>query len=163
MNKRNKTALLTRGAIIAAIYVILTYITNLFGLANGAVQIRLSEGLCVLPIFLPEAVGGLTLGCFISNVITGCIPTDIIFGSLATFIGAMGTRLFRKNIPLAIASPIISNAVIIPLVLKYAYGIGGAWWYFVLTVGAGEIISCAVFGSAIIKFTEKNLKILNRK
>ena len=160
MNKRNKTALLTRGAIIAAIYVVLTYITNLFGLANGAVQVRLSEALCVLPVFFPEAIGGLTLGCFIANLVTGCIPTDIIFGSVATLIGAFGTYFLRKKPVLAVLPPIFSNAIIVPFVLKYAYGIGGAWWYFALTVGLGEIISCGVFGSVIIKIVQKNLKIL---
>lgn len=160
MNKRNKTALLTRGAIIAAIYVILTYITNLFGLANGAIQVRLSEALCVLPVFFPEAIGGLTLGCFISNIITGCVPTDILFGSLATLIGALGTYCLKKNHMLAIIPPILSNAIIVPFVLKYAYGLGDAWWYFALTVGAGEIISCGLIGSVVIKFVQKNLKIL---
>ncbi len=163
MNKRNKTALLTRGAIIAAVYVVLTYITNLFGLASGAVQIRLSEALCVLPIFFPEAIGGLTLGCFIANLVTGCIPTDIIFGSFATFLGAWGTYFFRKKTPVAIMSPILSNIVIVPLVLKYAYGLGDAWWYFVLTVGVGEVISCALVGSLVIRFVGKNLKILQKK
>jgi uncharacterized membrane protein len=144
MNK--KTLFITQAAIIAALYVVLTYFIAAFNLASGAIQFRISEALTILPIFTPAAIPGLFVGCLISNTITGCVVTDIIFGSLATLIGAIGTYMLRKLPYLAPLPPIIANAFIVPFVLQYAYGIGDAYWYLVLTVGAGEILSCYVLG-----------------
>ena len=90
MNK-NKLHLLTQAAMIAALYVVLTFIANAFGLANYAVQVRFSEALTILPLFTPAAIPGLTAGCLISNILTGCALPDIVFGSAATLIGALGT------------------------------------------------------------------------
>ena len=137
---------LTTAAIIAAIYIVLTLFTNTLGLANGAIQVRISESLCVLPMFTPAAVYGLFVGCLISNLMCGCVFWDVVFGSLATLIGAIFTYLFRKNKFLAILSPILSNTIIIPFVLKFAYGLPGGVWYFVITIGCGEIISCGLLG-----------------
>ena len=137
---------LTTAAIIAAIYIVLTLFTNTLGLANGAIQVRISESLCVLPMFTPAAVYGLFVGCLISNLMCGCVFWDVVFGSLATLIGAIFTYLFRKNKFLAILSPILSNTIIIPFVLKFAYGLPGGVCYFVITVGCGEIISCGLLG-----------------
>ena len=151
---------LTRAAIIASIYVALTLLSSAFGLASGAIQVRLSEILTVLPAFTVSAVPGLTIGCFISNLITGCIAWDIIFGTLATFLGAIGSRLIaKKNKFLACIPPIVSNAVIVPLVLKFAYGVSDMIPYLVLTVAIGEIISCGILGSILIPLLEKNKKI----
>ena len=94
--KKYTTLYLTRGALIAALYVSLTYASSLFGLSSGAIQFRLSEMLCILPVFMPEAVVGLTLGCLIANLLTGAVVWDIIFGSLATLMGAVGARLLSK-------------------------------------------------------------------
>ena len=149
MKTRNKIKGITEGAIIAAIYVVLTYLTNILGLANGAIQCRLSEAMCVLPVFTFSAIPGLFIGCLMSNLLTGCAIFDVVFGSIATLIGAYGTYCFRKHgmppflYPLC---PVISNTVIIPFVLKYAYGLSGGIWYFILTVGIGEIISCGILG-----------------
>lgn len=154
-NRNFKAASLVRSAMIAAIYVVLTLIAGSLGLASGAIQIRLSEALTLLPILFPEAIAGLTIGCLIANAVTGCVTLDIIFGTLATLIGAYGTYLARKCRPLAILSPIASNALIVPFVLKYAYGLGEAWWYMFVTVGIGEIISCAILGSMLLKIIEK--------
>ena len=88
MKKKNLTIYTTRGALIAAIYVALTAIASAVGLSSGAIQFRISEALCILPIFMPEAVPGLFIGCLISNVLSGCVVWDVIFGSLATLIGA---------------------------------------------------------------------------
>ena len=93
--KKSSTLYLTRGAMIAALYVALTYLSSLVGLASGAIQFRLSEMLCILPILLPEATLGLTLGCAIANLLTSGVIWDVIFGTLATFIGAVGARLLR--------------------------------------------------------------------
>ncbi|MBO5369687.1 MAG: QueT transporter family protein [Clostridia bacterium] len=151
-----KTRRIVNAGIIAAIYTVLTIFANMLGLASGAIQVRLSEALTVLPIFMPEAIPGLAIGCMISNIITGCIPIDIIFGTFATLIGAYGTYALRKSIPLAIFCPVISNTVIVPLVLKFAYGLGDAWWYLVVTVGAGELISCVILGCLLLKHVKKH-------
>ena len=86
MNK--KVLYLVHGAVIAALYVVLTMLANALGLANYAIQVRFSEALTILPVFTPAAIPGLFLGCIISNTMTGCMLLDIIFGSLATLIGA---------------------------------------------------------------------------
>ena len=144
MQKKN-IQFLTQAAMIAAIYVVLTFVANAFGLANYAVQVRFSEALTILPIFTPAGIPGLFIGCLISNILTGCAIPDIIFGSLATLIGAFGTRALKSNRFLAVLPPIAANAIIGPLILKYAYGLEPLWFSF-LTVTAGEIISCGVLG-----------------
>jgi uncharacterized membrane protein len=148
---------ITQAAAIAAIYIVLTYITNLFGLANGVVQVRVSEALAVLPYYTATSIPGLFIGCLLSNILTGCIAMDVIFGSIATLIGAVAGRYLSKiNKYLTPVPTIISNMLIVPLVLKYAYGIPGSVWYFMLTVGAGEIISCCVIGIPFMLFLEKH-------
>ena len=144
---KNSTARkVTFGGLIAALYVALTFIANLCGLASGAIQVRISEALTILPVFTPAAIPGLAVGCVIANIVTGCLPWDVVFGSLATLIGAIGTRLLRKNPYIAWIPPVVSNMAIVPIVLQKVYGVPDAWWYLVLTVGAGEVISCGVLG-----------------
>ncbi len=145
-----KVMYIAQGGMIAALYTVLTIFIAAFNLASGAVQVRISEALCILPIFTPAAVPGLTVGCLLSNLITGCALPDVIFGSLATLIGAIGTRLLKEHRYLASLPPILSNTVIVPFILKYAYGLEGALYYFALTVGIGEIISCFVLGQLLI-------------
>ncbi len=144
--RRNYALTITMGGVIAALYVVLTYVANLFGLASGAIQVRLSEALTILPVFTPAAIPGLTIGCVLANWVTGCLPWDIVFGSLATLIGAVGTRVLKKNPYIAWIPPVVSNMAIVPIVLQKVYGLTDAWWYLVLTVGAGEVISCGVLG-----------------
>ena len=163
--KRNKRiSYIAYAGVIAAVYVVLTYITNAFGLANGAIQCRISEALCVLPAFTPAAVPGLFIGCLLSNVLTGAPAPDIIFGSLATLIGAVGTYLLAKKKIHAFTYPlpaIIANTFIIPLVLKFAYaGIEGTLWFFAITVGIGEIISCGILGMMLYYSLKKNSELL---
>lgn len=140
---------LTTAAIIAALYVILTGLSALFGLASGAIQVRLSEALTILPCFTPAAVPGVTVGCFLANLLTGAPLPDIVFGTLATFLGAFGARLLRKYWYLVPIPTILSNAVIIPVVLRYAYHIPDSFLFLFLTVGAGEIISAGLLGSLL--------------
>lgn len=144
--KNRKIFFLTHAAVIAAIYVVLTYFINAFNLANGAIQVRISEALTILPVFTPAAIPGLFAGCLLSNILTGCMPLDVIFGSLATLIGAFGTYALRKHKWLAPLPPIISNTIIVPLVLSYVYHFEGSLPYFALTVGIGEVLSCGVLG-----------------
>ena len=146
----HSTQYLTHAAAIAAIYTALTVIAAGFGLANGAVQVRFSEALTVLPFFTPAAVPGLAVGCLISNIVTGCALPDIIFGTLATLLGALGSHALRRNRFLVSLPPILANTIIIPFVLSYAYHIPGGIPYFMLTVGAGEVISCLLFGQILI-------------
>lgn len=144
---RNKQVkFIVQGAMIAAIYVALTYFISAFNLASGAIQVRISEALCVLPVFTPAAIPGLFIGCLISNLITGAVPPDVIFGSLATLMGAAGTYALRRYKWLAPIPPIVSNVLIIPFVLAYAYMLPGGVPYFMVTVGIGEVISCYVLG-----------------
>ena len=146
----HSTQYLTHAAAIAAIYTVLTVIAAGFGLANGAVQVRFSEALTVMPFFTPAAVPGLAVGCLISNIVTGCALPDIIFGTLATLLGALGSHALRRNRFLVSLPPILANTIIIPFVLSYAYHIPGGIPYFMLTVGAGEVISCLLFGQILI-------------
>ncbi|MCD8153094.1 MAG: QueT transporter family protein [Clostridiales bacterium] len=159
MNHRQVTYL-TQAAMIAALYVVLTFVANAFGLANGSVQVRFSEALTILPFFTSAAVPGLYIGCILANILTGCALPDILFGSLATLIGALGTlylgKAARKNPAhktlfawLSPVPPIAANGVIVPLVLRYAYGIIPLW-FSVITVIAGEIISCGIFGLILL-------------
>ena len=141
---------MAQAATIAAIYVILTLMTNVFGLANGVIQIRFSEALTVLPCIMPAAVPGLFIGCLISNTLTAAMALDILFGSLATLLGATFTYRLRKYKFLAPIPPIVSNTLIIPFILSYVYNFDGAIWYFMLTVGVGEIISCGVLGYMLL-------------
>jgi len=157
MRNKNVTVI-TQAAIIAALYVVLTMIANALGLANYAIQVRFSEALCILPFFTVAAIPGLTLGCLLANLLTGALVWDVLFGSVATLIGAVGTYLLRKHKFLMTLPPVIANAVIVPLVLRYGYGItwefDGVDWsipYFVTTVGIGEIVSICVLGSVLLK------------
>ncbi len=155
------TKKLTRGAVIAALYVALTSISGLFGLASGVIQFRLSEALCILPLVMPEAILGLTVGCLISNLIAGGVIWDILFGSLATLLGAVGTYLLRRLperlIFLATLPPVIANALIVPFVLIYAYGAPDALPFLILTVGLGELVCCTLLGSVLYYSTNKTL------
>ena len=157
--KKQETVFLTQAAMIAAIYVVLTFIANAFGLANYAVQIRFSESLTILPYFIKTAIPGLFIGCLLSNILTGCAIPDIVFGSLATLIGAVITYAFRKHKWAAPVGPILSNAIIVPFVLLYAYGIQPLWFSFV-TVTIGEILSCDVLGMLLLFALEKHRHVL---
>ena len=156
---RQQTVHLTQAAIIAALYIVLTFFANALGLANYAVQIRFSESLCILPYFSSAAIPGLFIGCLLSKIITGCALPDIVFGSIATLIGAFATYLLRKNKWLAPIGPIISNAMIVPLVLLYAFGIQPLWLSFI-TVTAGELISCGILGMLLLFSLEKYRHLL---
>ena len=143
--KHQSVLFLAQGAMIAAIYVVLTLVFAPF--SYGEVQVRISEALTILPLFTPAAIPGLFVGCLISNILGGCVLPDIIFGSLATLIGAVGTYMLRRqNKFLAPLPPIIANTLIVPFVLRYAYQVPLPIPFMMLTVGIGEVISCGVLG-----------------
>lgn len=153
-----KSKKITTAAIIAAIYVILTYAARLVGLDSGVIQVRFSEALCIMPCFTSAAVPGLFIGCLLSNILVGNALWDIIFGSLATLIGAYFSYKLKNHRFLAVIPPIVSNTVIVPFILSYVYKFEGSLWYFALTVGAGEIISCAILGSLLYSVLKKYKK-----
>ncbi len=142
--KIKKLVFICQAAVIAALYVVLTYVFSAF--ASGVIQVRVSEALTILPAFTPAAIPGLVIGCLLSNTLTGCVLLDIIFGSVATLIGALGSYALRRHTWLVPIPPIVSNMIIVPFVLRYAYGATDAFPFMIATVGAGEIISCYLLG-----------------
>lgn len=162
---RDKRVLfLTQGAVIAAIYVVLCQIFA--PISFKEVQIRIAEGLTILPFFMPAAVPGLFIGCLLGNLLAGAIPLDVVFGSLATLIGALGTWAIGKWIRarhserqgfkfMLPVPPIVANTIIVPLVLFYGYGINVPIPVQMLTVGLGEIVSCGVIGMVLLFALEK--------
>lgn len=164
MKKQKRSVLfIAQGAMIAAMYVALTMLSNAFGLASGVIQVRISEALTILPYFTGAAIPGLFVGCLISNILAGGVIWDVIFGSLATLIGAVVTYWLRKYKWLAPVPPIVSNMLIVPFVLRYAYGMEDALWFMVLTVGAGELISAGVLGMLLLFALDKHKNELFNK
>ena len=133
-------------AIIAAMYVVLTHLSNALGLASGVIQCRISEALCVLPFFTAAAIPGLTIGCIIANLTTMANLVDIIFGSLATLIGAIGARLLRLHKWLVPLPTILANTLILPFVLKYILNLEESVWFFFITVFIGELVAAGIVG-----------------
>ncbi len=165
--KKGKILYLTQAALVSALYVALTWLSNLFGLANGAVQVRISEALCILPAFMPSAIPGLFIGCLISNLSMGSNIFDIIFGSLATLIGAILTSRL-KNKFLAPIPAVISNTIVVPVVILFCYTAREARTlstYLITTLGvfAGEVISAYIFGVILYIALEKRKNIFNKK
>ena len=147
MQKNKKhIRLLCEAALIAAIYVILTYLCAAVGMSSGAIQLRLSEALCVLAVFTPAAVPGVALGCFMANLLTGCALWDIVFGSLASLVGMFGCRALKKHPYIAPVPYALANMIAIPFVVKLVYGAPEVLPFLFLTVGIGEIISVFGFG-----------------
>ena len=153
MKHQTTSKSLVLSAMIAALYIVLSFLSNAFGLASGAIQIRISEALTILPFFTPAAIPGVTIGCLLFNLLSGSAILDVIFGAIATLLGTLLTYLIGKPAKkikwmrfLLPIPPILSNALIVPWVLKTAYGLSDAYWYLVFTVGFGELISCGVLG-----------------
>lgn len=151
--KNKSTLFLVQAAAIGAVYVV---VTLLFApLSFGEVQIRFAEALTILPYFTPAAIPGLFVGCIIANFLGGAIPIDILFGSIATLLGAIFTYKLRSNRFLAPVPPIVANTLIVPFVLHYGYGINLPIPFMMLTVGVGEFVSCAVLGMILLTALSK--------
>ena len=135
-----KTRALVRGAIIAAIY---TALTLLFApISYGEVQIRIAESLTLLPVLLPEAVPALAVGCLLANVLGGCTIFDIVFGTLATLLAAIGTYALRQKPLLAASCPVISNGLIVGLMLSVVYSLPPV--LTIIQVAVGEALAVAL-------------------
>jgi len=165
--QNKKVLYLSQAAMIAALYVVLTMIANALGLANQAIQLRFSEALTILPFFTPAAIPGLFVGCIISNVMAGGILLDVVFGSIATLIGAFGTYALRHTAQgqfvrraLLALPPVAANTVIVPFVLKYGYGIPTSMLFNAFTVCVGEALSCGVLGLLLIAVLEKYKNVI---
>lgn len=148
---RRNTKNLCLSALIAALYAALTLAFQ--PISYGA---RISEALTLLPVLFPQAVPGLTLGCLISNLFNpmGATVYDVVFGTLATLIAAVITWRMRASIWVRALPPVLCNAVIVGLVLTYAYGIDMLWMNM-LTVGLGEAVVCYVLGVPMIKLLSR--------
>jgi len=157
--KSKKILFLTQAALIAALYVVLTLLSNALGLASMQIQVRFSEALTILPYFTTAAIPGVFVGCLMSNLLAGCAILDILFGSLATLIGAVCTYLLRRFKWLAPVPPIVANTLVIPLVLKYTYGIEPIW-LSAITVCAGELISASILGMFLLFTLQKYRKYI---
>lgn len=150
MQNHKKSAFIAKSAVIAALYVLLTLLSSLFGLSGGAIQFRLSEALCVLPMFTPAAVPGLFIGCLLANILSGSVFWDVVFGSAATLLGALGAYALREKKPFVAALPtVFANTVIVPPILSFSYGAEGSMLFFALTVFLGESVCAALFGTLL--------------
>ncbi len=155
--KNRNILFLTQAAMIAALYVVLTFFVNVFGLASGPIQIRLSEALAVLPFFTPAAIPGVYVGCLLSNILTGACLLDILVGSFASLLGVSIAYLIRRKKWLISLPTIFANTILIPFILTspYGYGLKDSWGYLVITVGMGEIISCGILGMLLLFSLQK--------
>lgn len=162
---KKKTLRIAYAAIIAALYVALTLVSELFGMASGMIQFRLSEALTVLPFFTAAAIPGLSIGCLLANPLTGS-AADALFGTLATLLGAIGTFLLaripfckKKGALLCTLPPIIFNILIIPPVLKYAYGMSAGLLFLACAVAIGEIVCCGLLGGILLHSLRRSLPL----
>lgn len=167
--RNQKVTFIVQAAVIAALYVVLTFLANALGLASHTIQVRFSEALCILPVFTAAAIPGLWIGCLIANLLTGAVIYDVIFGSLATGVAAFATYKLRKHKVACTFPPVIVNMIVVPFVLVYAYGIPPVCYkgvnltipFNALTVGIGEVISVCILGGILLRVLGRYRDILN--
>ena len=157
---KSKTLYVSQAAIIAALYVALTIISPN---PIGVFQVRFSEALTILPVFMPAAVPGLFIGCVLANLISGAVIWDIVFGSLATLVAAYLTMRFgKKHVLLGVLFPIAANVLVIPPVLIYFYDFTEAWWVIYLSIFAGEVVSCGGLGYVLYRVIKKRFSHIDK-
>ena len=161
MQNKKSTLWLTQGAIIAAMYVALTIV--FVPISYGAIQLRIAEVLTILPMFTSSAIPGLFIGCVLANLLSGAVLLDVVFGSLATLIGAALGWMLRKNRWLVPIPAVLANALIIPFVLRYGYAVDMPLWLMMLTVGAGEVGGCYILGELLASVLLKRKDIFRSK
>ena len=154
-NSRKRTLYIVQAALIAAIYVVLTLVFK--PISFDFIQVRIAEALTILPMFIPAAVPGLFLGCLIANFFGGAVLWDVIFGSLATLVGAFFSYKLKENRWLVPVPPIVANVIVVPLVLKYAYGISEVPLLLMMVyIFVGEFVSCFILGELLASVLIKN-------
>lgn len=152
--KHSSIRQITLAAMVAALYAVLSYFGNLFGLTYGPIQCRFSEALCVLPFLFPAAVPGLFIGCLVTNLMSTVGPLDIVLGSLATLLAGYLTAKMPSRW-LAPLPPVICNGVIVGAMLAwYETGFGPGFWglfaFHGATVALGELLACYILGSLLL-------------
>lgn len=157
---KNRTEKTVVGAVIAAAYAVLSIASSVVPSVGGVFQFRISECLTILPVFTPAAVPGLFIGCLLSNALLGAGPYDVIFGSLATLLGALGTYLIGKSRLkgrelIALLPPILANTLIMPFVIARVSGTPEALSVFMLSVGIEELINCGILGFVLLKAVKR--------
>lgn len=158
----SKVKYIVHASVIAALYVVFTALSNMFGLSGMPVSVRLSEALTILPAFTPSAIWGLFIGCILGNTLTGCHILDILFGSLATLLAAFFTRILTKKIKndklrrfIAPIPPVLINTAVIPFLLSYVYNLEGTVFLLAITVFLGETISAGILGILLYGLLKK--------
>ncbi|HHU75367.1 MAG TPA: QueT transporter family protein [Firmicutes bacterium] len=142
---------ITRAGIIAALYIAVTFLLS--AISFGPVQVRIAEGLTLLPILFPEAIVGLFLGCFLANLLGPFGAADIVFGSLTTLLAAYITYRFRHRSVIAYLSPIVLNAFLVSLYLYLLFSV--PYWPTVLTIGAGQTVAVLGLGLPLLRLLRK--------
>lgn len=156
-----RTRMMTEAAVICAVYVVLVLLFK--PISFGVIQFRIAEALCILPFFSLSAVPGVTLGCLLGNFFSGAAMPDILFGTLATFIGAILSYKIRNVSKwLVCVPPILANAIIVPFVLQYAYGVTDAYYFLFATVGIGEVLAVGVLGNVLLLALEGRKALIFR-
>ena len=159
--KDKRILFLVNAAMIAAVYVVLTMVFAPISFGQSGIDVRIAEALTVLPMFTAAAVPGLAVGCVLANIIGGGVIWDVIFGSLATLIGAVLARKFRNNRWLVPVPAVAANTLIIPFILRYGYGVNLPVPLLMLSVGAGELLSAYVLGQILISVLLPRRKIFS--
>lgn len=155
-SKFKGTHWIAQGAVIGALYTTLTYLTTFIPSIGGVFQFRIAEALAILPYFTSSAIPGLVFGCFLANLLTGAGVYDVVFGTLATLIGAWGTYLVRRQSKfLSVLPPILSNTLIMPVVIALASNTFDMLPLFYFSVFLGEIVCCGVLGIILLLALEK--------
>ncbi|MDD6799075.1 MAG: QueT transporter family protein [Firmicutes bacterium] len=158
-SQKNAIIKITRASIIAALYAALTIAAA--PISFGQVQFRISEALCVLPVFFPEAAAGLFVGCIVANLVSpNILILDIVFGSLATLASALLTGKIGYKKLLAPLPPVLINAVVISAVVTFSAagasaGAFSAYIYNMLTIGAGQFVVCYGAGIPLMMLLNK--------
>ena len=146
---------LVQGAIIAAIYALLTIF--LAPISSGLIQCRVSEAMCILPYFTFSAVPGLFIGCLLANLLTGMAAYDVVFGSLATLLAAYLTYALRNKVPkyLAPMPSVVVNALVVGWLLTSIYGFEVSFWVAAGYVAIGQAIACFALGLPLMTLLER--------
>ena len=163
MKKKSNIMSLVTAAMIAALYVVLSFVSNAFGLASGAIQIRISEALTILPYFTASAIPGVTIGCVLFNLLSGAALLDVIFGAMITlFAGvctnAVGKLKINKHVKFVVAGvfPVVFNAFLLPIIWYYAYGeLLTLYFYNVLSLLISQTLSVYLLGSIVYYGVDK--------